>query len=74
MSVLSLQALNQMMMANFTDRMFCTDLFVSDFITFRSQNESDVIDRMFCGVDWEALWAEIQTDKISGPIAKAVSW
>ena len=61
------------MTMNLSGRIFCQNLFVSDFIEFRTPNDTAMMDQMFCGTDWEGIWAEIQTDKISGPVGKAVS-
>lgn len=58
---------------NFTDRILCINLFISDIIEFKTKNDSDIMDKIFCGTDWEGIWAEIQTDKISGAISEAVS-
>lgn len=67
------QVISELTTTNFTGRVYCRDILPSQFVEAGSEKERQQLDTILCGMDWNVLVAELQSDKVYSAINAAVS-
>ena len=64
---------SQLISGNFTNRVYCRDLFVSDFVDFKDPQVARLVDDAMCGSSNEQLLQELMSSTAFSEVSKAVS-